>query len=481
MIKIRNILWVALVALLGCNGDTNSTLDDKEPYKGVRIKVLTPDKPGLHSWLEDQRGEWEAETGGSVSLANFDSLADLNNVHNADIVIYHSGVMGEVATTIREMPEALTDDPRFESNDFPSVVQEHLTTWNRRNLAIPLMVSTPIVYYRHDLFADETNQNAFQKQYGRTLQAPKTWDEFDKVARFFTGKDLDGNGEPDRGVVLLNLTEAFLCRAAAFAKQAENLSFHFDVNSMGPLILEAPWIASLEAWVAVADSVATVGDTEQSIRSFQNGSIALAIGSSRYASDLLRRESSAVAEHTTCSRIPGSMKLYDRDNKMWSHLDDDATNRSAIVDGWVASVLKTSNRKTAAAAFDFLIFLTAPDRSAMGIVVPEFEVGPFRMSHLNDPSMWTVAEWPSKGIISFLACMRANLSELNAVSQLRIRGAAEYHKTLRVQLMSAMKGTQTASEALESAAEAWREISTRRGHDEQRRQYRYSLGMPVID
>ena len=51
---------------------------------------------------------------------------------------------------------------------------------------IPRNVDARILFYRQDLFADSAEQARFQRQYGRALRVPQTWDEVRDVATFFT-------------------------------------------------------------------------------------------------------------------------------------------------------------------------------------------------------------------------------------------------------------------------------------------------------
>lgn len=53
----------------------------------------------------------------------------------------------------------------------------------------PLQSNVLIVSYRNDLFEDPQEQEAFEKQHGKPLKFPETWDEFVPVAEFFTRPD----------------------------------------------------------------------------------------------------------------------------------------------------------------------------------------------------------------------------------------------------------------------------------------------------
>jgi multiple sugar transport system substrate-binding protein len=54
---------------------------------------------------------------------------------------------------------------------------------------LPIQANGNTVAYRKDLFDDPANQAEFNKQFGRKLEIPNTWDEFLQVAQFFTKPD----------------------------------------------------------------------------------------------------------------------------------------------------------------------------------------------------------------------------------------------------------------------------------------------------
>lgn len=54
---------------------------------------------------------------------------------------------------------------------------------------LPCMSDATVFAYRKDLFADPANKAAFKAKYGKDLDVPKTWDDFQKVAEFFTMPD----------------------------------------------------------------------------------------------------------------------------------------------------------------------------------------------------------------------------------------------------------------------------------------------------
>ena len=58
--------------------------------------------------------------------------------------------------------------------------------------ALPAMGDSVGWTYRKDWFAKPELQKEFKAKHGRDLAAPKTWDEFLQVAKFFQGRQIDG-------------------------------------------------------------------------------------------------------------------------------------------------------------------------------------------------------------------------------------------------------------------------------------------------
>lgn len=73
--------------------------------------------------------------------------------------------------------------------DYPAGWVPSLTRFQQFGEAVyglPYHDGPECLIYRHDLFADPTEQAAFAAAYGRPLRVPDTWDAFEQVARFFT-------------------------------------------------------------------------------------------------------------------------------------------------------------------------------------------------------------------------------------------------------------------------------------------------------
>jgi hypothetical protein len=77
--------------------------------------------------------------------------------------------------------------------------------------------------------------------------------------------------------------------------------------------------------------------------------------------------------------------------------------------------------------------------------------------------------------------MRESLEQSNAVTMLRIDGSGAFHQSLDTEAAAALLGEKPPGDALAAVAESWRNLCNERGKDRLRRQYRYSLGLPVLN
>ena len=113
-----------------------------------------------------------------------------------------------------------------------------------------------MLIYRRDAFERDANIAA-AKEKGLKLEAPKTWEELDALARFFQGRDWDGDGSPDHGIALVLGADAeglgnatFLARAASLGQHPDHFSFLFDSEKMTPRIDTDPFVEALQAAIA---------------------------------------------------------------------------------------------------------------------------------------------------------------------------------------------------------------------------------------
>lgn len=77
---------------------------------------------------------------------------------------------------------------------FPALVSD--AQYDGHFVGMPTWANAEILFYRSDLFNDETEKANFKSEYGYELAPPTTWAKFLDVAKFFT-RDTNNDGEID--------------------------------------------------------------------------------------------------------------------------------------------------------------------------------------------------------------------------------------------------------------------------------------------
>jgi multiple sugar transport system substrate-binding protein len=91
--------------------------------------------------------------------------------------------------------------PAVKADLFPSLVSS--AQIGGKYVGMPVFTNSEILFYRKDLFGSSKEQKAFQSRFGYPLAPPKTWQQFDDVARFFSrgpklyGTDVKGAVETE--------------------------------------------------------------------------------------------------------------------------------------------------------------------------------------------------------------------------------------------------------------------------------------------
>jgi len=87
------------------------------------------------------------------------------------------------------------DKNKIKMSDFVDATVVGYSEWPKNTpnyWALPAMADAVGWTYRKDWFAKPELQKEFKGKYGRDLAPPKTWDEFLQVAKFFQGRNIDG-------------------------------------------------------------------------------------------------------------------------------------------------------------------------------------------------------------------------------------------------------------------------------------------------
>lgn len=447
----------------------------------MRLKLAVPDLPVLRSAIEDERGEWMAQSGAELEIVvqkrSDDTAGGLAAGLQADVVVYEAARTGSMMqrNALVELPQTLFEPDPQAVSDWPVPIREHLIQWDRRPVAFPISTRVNLLIYRADRFAAEAHRTEFQRRFGRELRPPRTWDEFDDLVRYFAeAPDRPGASKP--AAVVWNLSDVVLCRAAAYGLHPESLSFYFDVQTLEPLVAGAAFERALSDWDKLKAAVALA---DAGADPFAMGDAVMAIIPCDMAWVYLAEADHPKGGKLACVALPGATQEFNYFRNRWEDRPADLANQTALVDGWVASVMRSCAKPEA--AIDLLQHLARRNRLHLTATDGHRTIGPQRFSQVAEPGAWIAMGWHREAAPSYLAALTSTFQAPQATGVLRIDGAATYRQALDRAIQSAWSGQATPPGALQAAAAEWRAISEKRDRASQLRQYRRSLGQVILE
>lgn len=507
MLRLRDVrswlLGIGLFGTLGCWSSPSRPTAPAQPYRGVKLVAGVVGDPTILRTLASQRGEWAATNGAEVSIR--DEAIDPKATEGVDVVLFRGDRLGELVDTgaLVVLPESLTrppapsqeesahhssaeredeagrtsETPPSDPLQFADVVpalREQASRYGRDRLALPIGGTALVLVYHRAAFEREPNQTA-AREAKVDLAPPKTWTEFDALAKFFQARDWDGDGAQDHGVALAlgpdpeGLGDAtFLTRAVSLGQHRDQYSFLFNADSMAPRIDSPPFVEALEGMTALK-ACGPPGiegfDAEAARRAFAQGKAAMLIDRAERFASWGDRKAIGVAE------LPGSERVFDPANARW----EPATppNRPSYLPdggGWLVGVAASSRSREA--AMDFARYLLTPEISNRIRADRSFPMLAVRSAQLDGPPDPAAA--PGVDTRQWSEAVRGTLLAARVVPGLRIPEAEGYLADLAKGRVAAIQG-EPAAAALRAVAKAWTERSARLGVARQLWHYRRSL------
>jgi multiple sugar transport system substrate-binding protein len=171
-------------------------------------------------------------------------------------------------------------------------------------LGVPYHDGPECLILRGDLFRDEANSRRFREQFERELEAPKTWDEFHELARFFQDEDAGVSGTvfaafPDGHNTVYDFLLQLWSRGGELLGRSGQLRFHTEAATEALRFYRA----------ILRDHMAVPGDCTKldSVAAgqlFAAGKVAMMVNWFGFAAYAQVAEDSAVRGHVEIAPIP---------------------------------------------------------------------------------------------------------------------------------------------------------------------------------
>ncbi|WP_422926710.1 extracellular solute-binding protein [Singulisphaera sp. PoT] len=497
---------VGLIGVIGCDSGTEKAEKTTSTFPGVTIVAATVGDPAILSVVSSQRGEWAATRGGEIRVQP--NAVDPKSISGVDVLIFPADRLGDLvdAKALAAIPESLVrptlqsdEDANASDKDedaaksqsaqpdplqFADVVtayRDQVSRYGTDRMALPLGASALVLVCDRTAFEREENRKAAAEAKVK-LQVPQTWTEFDALAKFFQGRDWNGDGSADHGLTLAlgadpeGVADAvYLARAASLGQHRDQYSFLFDSDSMKPRVDSPPFVEALRSWAGFKDfgplDIAKF-DSEAARKAFAQGKTAMLIDRAEAATHWGDHKGLMIAP------LPGSDRVYDPARKVWE--TPSSPNRPSWLPfggGWLVGIPASANPKTKDAALDFAAYLINPDTANLVRADRNFPMLPVRSTLIGQgvPGATVASGVDSK---QWADAVSRTLLALKVIAGLRIPEASGYLSEIAKARAAVLRGEDPEA-ALKTVADAWTERTKRLGVARQLWHYRRSLNSLV--
>ncbi len=303
--------------------------------------------------------------------------------------------------------------------------------YDGRCYAIPFLFGAQLLFYRKDYFNDPYLRSHFRKQHRYDLRAPRTWEEFNHIARFFTRR-FNPESPLEYGVTLgAQVPNAAVCeflpRLTAFSGK------QLEAGNMLPLLASPEAEAALCNYVESYQYAAPGSENQwwdEQLRIFSQGQAAMMILFLGHVSELSDRSKSKVVGRIGYDTIPGGMPL---------------------LGGWTLGVNKHSRKL--AAAREFIAWFCNND-----LMIPFTVLGgaPPSLLVYNSPEVSSLYPWLPTAVESFSSSQWRSVSKVTTAGKIEER---VFEKIMGSAVHAAVCGELTPAQALLKARNQLAQLS----------------------
>jgi multiple sugar transport system substrate-binding protein len=313
------------------------------------------------------------------------------------------------------------------------------------------------LYYRKDIFGDPKLQSAYQSKFGKTLEVPKTWDEYSQVAQFITDQ------------LAPNVYGAAQFRKAG--NPGNQFAFLQQFRANGGKFFDADMKAQLDTPAGMTTFQQMIAQNKAAIpgnneldavaqwTAWLQGKVAMI-----YSWPPTGRISENYSQRSTAiSFVPKSVIV---DKVGYAVMPG---GNGEMASGYVKALAAGSNNEEA--AYLFMQWATSPEVSLVRVMLPYALRDPYRMSQYKSPLYRQL--WPTANEYLSNLCEAANTSVVDMI----MPGWQDYALAVDHMCTAVWAGQDTAS-ALKHATAEWDKITQRLGVDAQKAAYEQFLKVP---
>ena len=455
---------------------------DAKDYSGRTLNIITHAVPVMGEPTALHAKQFEELTGAKVNVVHV-PFGDLfqrimipfqTKQDAYDVLFYGSLWIGDLNNYLAPVPQKYLDSGAMKE---VTLNYQDVAKWGNTMIQFPVDGDRNYLKYRSDIFNDPKMQARYKKDTGKDLRVPQTWEEYNAVAKYFSGWDWSGNGKKNYGTAEVTkrddlMFSAFIGRAAPYAKNPNvKGGFFFDLKTMKPLINTPGWVRGLALLVDAQKAFPPGGNNfglGDEIFSFGGGQALMSYTWDDAFIQAMQKDS-PIRNKVAAAPLPGASEVWNRDTGKWDKCSP--PNRAPYITwGWTSAVSKMSKNKDM--AFDFLAFFSNQANTVHDLQIGRFGVNPYRTTHF-DPNFWVEKlGWDRKVADTYVETLSGMDKSQNRVFDLRVPGVGQFMSSLAAGVSKAMAGQETPQKALDGVAKEWTQIVKRIGKDRVRDAYK---------
>lgn len=492
---VRWLIGTALVALGSVPSAGTAGAQDK-PFEGVTVNVMTFTGPQIAEPLQRRAPEFRERTGATINVITV-PFSDLytrlltdwaSGTNSIDAAVLAPQWMVDYVQGgyLEDLTDRVVQDQELQLEDIAPFFREFSQQYQGRTYLLTLDGDFQMVYYRKDVL-DELG-----------MEPPETWEDYLKIAEAAHGMDLNDDGQPDYGSCISKKRNAqaywaiHSIASGYIQSQGTDQGVFFTTDDdMTPLVDNPGFRRALEIYKQTTDYGPPdeinldVGDTRSL---FVGGRCMLTIDWGDIGTLAIDPAISVVQDKVGSVVLPGSREVLDRETMEMVPCDAETcphalngVNRApfAAFGGWSGGINAAADPEVKDAAYAFLSYMSQPEQSNEDVTIGITGFNPYRLSQLEDLSLWTEAGMSEEAAKDYLGAIRDSLESPNMVLDLRIPQNQRYQQVvLDTALARLLAGELTVDQTIETVREGWEELNEELGREEQLEAYRGSLNIP---
>ncbi len=359
--------------------------------------------------------------------------------------------------------------------------REFYMNYQGDTVAIPIDGDIHNLFYRPSFFNDEFHQENYRDEYGQELRAPQTWPEFNQVAEYFT----ENTDEGTYG------TQVYGARPWNFGwwmdRAASRGVIYFD-EDMEPRINSDDAVTALEHMVETTNYAPPNTDqlgVAETIEQWQQGNVVMSVWWIDLTEFTARGDFPVVGDQSAAA-VPG-----------WEQDDGSIRRNAMMLYNRLYAMPASISEERKEAAFYAMMRLSHPDYSVETCADAFTGLDPNLDQHYtekaaeaytrenplrgtgegfptNPPIFAPDQEYPEGRSATEQALQHIEAGQVNMENgfpQPNWPGANQYVQDLSLHIQRALSGQESPQEALDNAAEKWRQTVDELGREGQQQAY----------